>query len=152
VAHRQVAPAAVAEREGEILDVATADVAERAESAMSVASLCWIPCRRLDGDEGLTVSLLGMVRVADFAPVLVGVNLTWKGKQKSGLIVTGYPDDGAVTENCALDDVMFGSMTRSAIPVLQTFSVAVVELPTHASSSETLPGPGSAERSRRASS
>src|SRR5262245_4554247 len=79
---------------------------------------------------GLTGSLELTVNVVVLLPALVGVKRASNGKQKSGLTITGKPDDGVVTENCALDEVI-ELTSRSAVPVLQTLSVATLELPTH---------------------
>src|SRR5262245_23894069 len=78
---------------------------------------------------GLTGSLELIVNVVVLLPALVGVNRASNGKQKSGLMITGKPADGVVTENCALDEVIEVT-SRSALPVLQTLRVAALELPT----------------------
>ena len=83
--------------------------------------------------------MLDIVSVADWTPTLTGVKLIWNGKQKSGLITTGKPDDGGVMENCGSDDVM-AFTSRAAFPVLQTFSVAVLVVPTRVSDRFTPPG------------
>ena len=68
-------------------------------------------------------SLLLIVRSVERVPDAVGVNATSKGKQKSWLMVTGNPADGATTANSGFDDVI-ELMTRSPALVLHTFSAA----------------------------
>src|SRR5262245_27793529 len=46
--------------------------------------------------DGKLGSLLATVNVAVLGPGELGVNATWNGKQKSWLIVTGNPADGAM--------------------------------------------------------
>jgi hypothetical protein len=83
--------------------------------------------------------LLAIVRVADWISTVTGVKLTWNGKQKSGLITTGKPEVGVVMVNCGSDDVM-ELTSRSAFPVLQTFSVAVLVVLRVVSGKFTPPG------------
>jgi hypothetical protein len=82
--------------------------------------------------DGFTGSSLLIVSVAVFGPGEVGVNRTSNGKQESGLITTGKPDDGAVTTNCGLFEVIEAT-SRSSAPVLQMLSVVVLVLPTQVS-------------------
>ena len=67
--------------------------------------------------EGVEGSSDGIVNVDVCGEELVGVKVTAKGKQKSGLIATGYPPDGVPTANKGLDDVM-GLTFRFVLPVL----------------------------------
>jgi len=89
--------------------------------------------------DGFTGSSLLIVSVAVFAPVEVGVNRTSNGKQESGLITTGKPEDGGVTTNCGLFEII-EAISRSSAPVLQTLRVVVLVLPTQVSGKVALPG------------
>src|SRR6185295_3725568 len=88
---------------------------------------------------GLSGSLFAIVSVPDWGPLAVGCKVTWKRKQKSWLIVTGKPEEGAVTANRGFDDAMDETI-RSLLPVLQTLSVPVPVAPTQAWPRARLPG------------
>src|SRR5262249_38332307 len=110
-------------------------------SAITVAMCCNsvpfpVACTVTDGFAG---SLLAIVSVVVLVPVEVGVKRTWNGKQKSGLITTGNPDDGVVTTNWVLEELMEFTW-RLSTPVLHTLSVAVFVLPTQVSLTATFPG------------
>src|SRR5215212_7875893 len=81
---------------------------------------------------GASGSLLGIENVVDWSPSAVGENCTTNGKQKSGLITTGNPDDGGRTRNLGLLLVIVPT-TRLEVPVLQTYNVDRFVVPTHVS-------------------
>ena len=88
---------------------------------------------------GTPGSLLAIVSVVFFAPGVVDEKASWKGKQKSGLMITGKPAEGVAMENCGSDEVMPVTV-RSALPVLQTLSTPAPVAPLHDSPNATPPG------------
>src|SRR5262245_25423802 len=89
--------------------------------------------------DGVSGSLLAIVRVAVLAPVVVGVKRAWNVKQASGAMVTGNPPAGAATVNCESEEVIEFTL-RSAAPMLQTMKFWTLVVPTQVSANVRLLG------------